>query len=154
MDYIKKRKKGVTYIEVISSLFIIMLILSMILPNLIRKNNNSLDTVTNKVVDVLNYAKSLSISQNSKVKVEFHEEKEGGYKKIKVIDEDEEYREYKLKEFIIIANKNDIYNGCIVFKPDGTLFHRATTLKVKDIENKEERRITLTIGYTRIMRVD
>ncbi|WP_161797121.1 hypothetical protein [Clostridium cylindrosporum] len=68
---------------------------------------------------------------------------------------DKKQQDYKLPSgFVIITNNNDLYNKNVVFKSDGTLNHRATTLKVRDVNSKKEASVTLTIGYTRIMRVN
>lgn len=147
------RKRGITYIEVISSLFIITIIFTLVFPLVLKVDEAKIDVITNKVISELKYAKSLAISNNSRVYVKFSDVKDSGYTSFQIYSSNIKEKEYTLpKEYRVITNSADLYKKDIVFNPDGTLDHRATTIKVRNILNKETYDITLTIGFTRIMR--
>lgn len=97
----------------------------------------------------------MSISRDKNVFVMFSDMENRGYTLIEYYIESEKQGEYRFpKGYIVNTNSEDLYNGNIAFKPDGSLNHRATTLKVKDTKTNEVNKVTLTIGYTRIMKVD
>lgn len=136
-------------------MFIITIIFTLVFPIISKGGEENIDGVTNKVISELRYAKSLAISKNSKVKVKFSSEKPEGYMKMEVCLGDNKQREYILpSKFVLITNNADLRDKNIEFKKDGTLEHRATTLRVRDIVNNDTNNITLTIGFTRIMRVN
>lgn len=155
MDYIRIKKRGVTLIEVISFLFIIIIIFTITLPFIIKVKGSNLDSITNKFVLELKRAKSMSIARDKNVFVKFFDVENKGYTLMEYYIEIEKQGEYRFpKGYIVNTNSEDLHNGNIVFKPDGSLNHRATTLKVKDTKTNEVNKVTLTIGYTRIMKVD
>lgn len=155
MEYIKYKKRGITLIEVISFLFIIIIIFTITLPFILKIKGSNLDKTTNKFVLELRKVKSMSIARDRNVYVKFYDFENGGYTLLGYYIGVEKQGEYKLpKGYIVNTNNEDLYNGSIAFKPDGTLNHRATTIKVKDIKTEEINKVTLTIGYTRIMKVD
>lgn len=140
------RKRGITYIEVISSLFIICIIITLIYLKLPKKSN--IDFVANSLIYELKYGKSLAISKNTNVNLEMNNERNG----LSFSIDNKVFREYFLPKGYYMDISSDIPKGIIVFKSDGTLNHGALTLKLKN--NNQEVKITLTIGYTRIMRVN
>ena len=140
------RKRGITYIEVISSLFIICIIITLIYLKLPKKSN--IDFVANSLIYELKYGKSLAISKSTSVNLEINNERNG----LSFSIDNKVFREYFLPKGYYMDISSDIPKGIIVFKSDGTLNHGALTLKLKN--NNQEVKITLTIGYTRIMRVN
>ncbi len=140
------RKRGITYVEVISSLFIICIIITLIYLKLPKKSN--IDFVANSLIYELKYGKSLAISKNTNVNLEMNNERNG----LSFSIDNKVFREYFLPKGYYMDISSDIPKGIIVFKSDGTLNHGALTLKLKN--NNQEVKITLTIGYTRIMRVN
>ncbi|MEG0372254.1 MAG: hypothetical protein RR645_08175, partial [Clostridium sp.] len=67
MDYrrYKRRiKRGVTYIEVLASLFIIMTIIIIVSPYVVSTKKNEIIRVTNSIVTELKVIKTLAISKN------------------------------------------------------------------------------------------
>lgn len=140
------RKRGITYVEVISSLFIICIIITLIYLKLPKKSN--IDFVANSLIYELKYGKSLAISKSTSVNLEINNERNG----LSFSIDNKVFREYFLPKGYYMDISSDIPKGIIVFKSDGTLNHGALTLKLKN--NNQEVKITLTIGYTRIMRVN
>lgn len=155
MYSIKAKKRGVTLIEVVSFLFIITIIFTITFPFMMKIKGTNLDRETNKVILELRYAKSLAVSLDTDVYVKFFDREELGYTTMKYYADKEKHGEYKFsKGYNLIKENDDLYKEDIVFRPDGTLNHRATTLKINDINTKEVNKVTLTIGYTRIMKVN
>lgn len=151
----KNIKRGITYIEVISFLFIMTIIMTISFPFIMRFKEGNLDMVTNKLVLELKHAKSLAISKNTNMYVKFLDFSSNGYNLIEVYSKYEKVDEYRLpKNYVVIVNNKDLYKNSIVFKENGSLNHGATTLKVLDTKNNKLSKVTLTIGYTRIMKVE
>ena len=148
MDLFNSKKRGITYVEVISSLFIMCIIITLIYLKIPKGNN--INFVANSLISELKYGKSLAIAKNKNVNLEINNNKN----EIDFSIDNKVFREYCLpKEYYIDINLDNLPKGIITFKSDGTLGHGALTIKLKN-ESNQEVKITLTIGYTRIMRVD
>ena len=148
MDLFNNKKRGITYVEVISSLFIMCIIITFIYLKFPRENN--INFVADSLISELKYGKSLAIAKNKSVDLEIVNNK----KNVDFSIDNKNFRKYCLpKGYYMDIKLDNLPKGIITFKPDGTLGHGALTIKLKN-ENNEEVKITLTIGYTRIMRVD
>lgn len=148
-------KRGVTYIEVISFLFIMTIIFTVSLPSIMRFKEGNIDMVTNKVILEIKHAKSLAISKNTNIHVKFLDFNAKGYSLIETYEGYTKLDEYRLpKDYVVIINEKDLYYNSIVFKENGSLNHGATTISVLDMKNNKLSKVTLTIGYTRIMKVE
>ncbi|MEG2540118.1 MAG: hypothetical protein RSA01_11045, partial [Clostridium sp.] len=148
-------KRGITYIEVILSLFILVSIMTIVYPFVSSTKTSSLDSESKKIVSALKLCKSDAIGSGSLIKVKFEDVNSGGYKRFDVYNEEGFIRTVNLSSgFVLKVRKTDLNGGNLVFKSDGTLGHGATTIFISDIGSSKDAEITLTIGYTRIKRIN
>ncbi|MEG0641725.1 MAG: hypothetical protein RR515_03920 [Clostridium sp.] len=139
----------------LASLFIIMTIIIIVSPYVVSTKKNEIIRVTNSIVTELKVIKTLAISKNSYIYVDFSKLENKGYTYFEYKSMGKKYGEYSVpKGYVIDVSKADFDNGKLAFRPDGTLGHRATTIRIMEVATQREEKITLTIGYTRIMRVD
>ncbi|MEG2892887.1 MAG: hypothetical protein RR840_05920 [Clostridium sp.] len=136
-------------------MFIFVSIMLIVFPYIRNKTLATIDRESTKVVNILKKYKSKAIAEGEDIKIEFTSFSGDGYTQLNVYKNINKVESHKITSgFCLSINKNDLKQGYLVFRSNGTLDHRATTVRVINSKTKESEKITLTIGYTRIMRVE
>lgn len=158
-------KKGFTLMEIICTLAVISIILLITAPSVtgyVRKDR--LKIATDEIVNDLRYAKMHAVSKaQTDVTVEFKKSQESidgfDYYALSFYENGtkKEIKKVSLPMRVRICSRVDgstfDMTNRIVFQPAGNVSPFACTVAVKDIDTGKKENITLTIGYTRIMRV-
>ncbi|MBZ4662425.1 MAG: hypothetical protein JG776_107 [Caloramator sp.] len=153
-------KRGYTLIEIICTIAIIIISLSVINLDLDLFKKDILDSTIETIITDMQEAKMLAInSRINEVKVFFtldeYKHDFNGYEIYIGGQNGKVLKKRKLNnDYLISRVKSTIpENGIVIFKPDGNISPHACTISVYDKNTNKYRNITLTIGYTRIMEV-
>lgn len=153
-------KKGITLIELIFTLAILSIILLISYPSMkyCMKSNN-LKINADRLVNDLRYAKMYAMSdKRSSVQIFFEPKHEDGYDGYLIIDANRmnntKLKEVNLPKGIIICKESTFSGDKIAFGSKGNVVPHACTIVLRDVETMKEKRITLTIDFSRIMVVD
>lgn len=157
-------KKAFTLIEIICTLAVLSIILLIATPSIsgfIRKDR--LRTSTDMVVSDLRYAKMHAVSKgNSNAHVLFNKvsgEEDFNSYLVYSFNDGVQYtlKEVRLPDRVRICSNRDgstfDTGGKLTFESQGSVSPYACTVALKDLDTGKKEYITLTIGYTRIMRV-
>lgn len=153
-------KKGFTLIELICTIGILGIVFSITYPSMkyyLTKDN--LKISTDRLVNDLRYAKLYAMSnKRAGVKVFFKPQNGYGYQGYTIVDSNKvgvmELKAVKFPLGVIISRESTFENGNISFGRKGNVLPHACTIILRDIDTKKEKRVTLTIDFSRIMVID
>lgn len=157
-------KKGYTIIELICVIAIIGIMAGLSYPSIKGLLSSERLNLSSKVlINDLRYAKMYAVSKNiTSVYVKFTGDADKGIYSGYMIYYPNNMANPVLinKNFddeIIIDGKNSTFgtantSDIIEFKPDGSVYP-ACTIVIRDTDSGDSKKITLTIGYTRIMEI-
>lgn len=153
-------KKGVTLVELICTIAVLSVIFLISYP--FMKNymkNNTLKISADRLVNDLRYAKIYAMAdKRASVQILFNQKQEDGYNGYLIIDgnrmKDMKLKEVKLPRGIIIWKGSTFSEDKIAFGNKGNIVPHACTIVLRDVETMKEKRITLTIDFSRIMVVE
>jgi prepilin-type N-terminal cleavage/methylation domain-containing protein len=155
-------KRGFSLIEIVCVISMICVIAGILTPVLgIFVKQNQLDIVTDVLVNDLRHAKMQAISKNLSVITVYFilDEKNQNYNEYYINDPalnmgEQEIRRVKLPKSIVVSKKDSTFAyHKIGFTRQGSVTPYACTIALEDLDTGKKSKITLTIGYTRIMRV-
>lgn len=154
------KKRGYTLIEIICTIAVILISLSIINLDLDLFKKDLLDSTIETIIADMQEAKMLAInSRINEVNVFFtldeYQHDFNGYEIYIGGQNGKVLKKTRLNnDYIISRVKSTIpANGIVIFKPNGSISPHACTISVYDKKSNKYRNITLTIGYTRIMEV-
>ncbi|MCX7885185.1 MAG: prepilin-type N-terminal cleavage/methylation domain-containing protein [Caloramator sp.] len=154
-------RKGFTLIETLCSIFIIIMISSLCYPQIkpyVTKDR--LDVSCEELIADLRYAKMTAICKNkTTVRVLFFNDNgKGEYSEYMIYSDSKAIRKVKLPDNIYISRNKSTFSKIdaenrLIFYSKGNV-NPPCKITLIDKETGREKSITLTIGYTRIMKVD
>lgn len=153
-------KKALTLIELMCTLAVLSITFLIAYPsmNYFMKKDN-LRTSIDKLVNDLRYAKLYAMSDTrSSVQIFFEPKHEDGYDGYLIIDANRmsnmKLKSVKLPKGIIIWEGSTFSDDKIAFGNKGNVIPHACTIVLRDVGTMKEKRITLTIDFSRIMVVE
>jgi Tfp pilus assembly protein FimT len=143
-------------------LSMVCIIGSILFPNVIlMTKKDNLDVATERLINDLKYAKMYAITKNiSSISLRFiPDEKEEKYYEYEIYNPSNVsnmvMKKVKLPEGIYISKYESTFaNDKVTFDVDGTISPGACSIVLREQNSDEKRKITLTIGFTRIMEVN
>lgn len=153
-------KKGFTLIEAIIIIAILGIIYAISYPYLnsyIKKDR--LKICSEKLVNDLRYAKIYAMSNPcSAISVNFGNENIDGYCSYEVWDssitDKHSIKKVELPNGVIVWKGSTFKNKRIEFQSGGSIAPYACSIYLRDTQTGREKKLTLTIGFSRIMVVD
>lgn len=153
-------KKGFTLPELICTIAIFGIAFLIAYPSLkyyIKKDN--LRISADRLVNDLKYAKIYAMSnKRSGIQVLFNPQNKNGYEGYTILNlnkmGNETLKVVKLPPGIVISRESTFENANISFGRKGPVLPHACTIILRDKDTKKEKRVTLTIDFSRIMVID
>lgn len=154
-------KKGFSLIEIVCVLAMTCIMVSILTPVLSTfVKQNQLNTATDVLINDLRHAKMLALSRNQTVITVFFtlDEKNENYIEYYIYDTlnqgQKVIRRVKMPNRIVISKKDSTFSlHKVTFTKHGGVTPNACTITLEDLDTGRKNKITLTIGFTRIMKV-
>lgn len=153
-------KKGFTLIEVIIIIAILGILFTISYPSLdsyVKKDR--LKICSDRLVNDLRYAKIYAMSNPcSAISVIFEEEVIDGYCSYRIRDfsitDKSILKKVEFPNGVVVKKSSTFNENTIEFQSGGNITPFACSIYLKDTHTGREKKLTLTIGFSRIMVVD